>query len=305
MSPGFVRRGTKLDLEEAPWASGDSSGVLFMLEGALPELKLLCDRLLNGPGKLDYRPSDAWVLLTVQTITGFAPKAGAPAYTYNEAALWVAVENSAGEAGFVLPYVFHERTVPTAVGRELWGFAKESADVTWSADLVNGFRSAVQALTWRGGVTTPTFGPLMAVAPTATWAAPFQQQLKLALDANGQKSLDLFEAVQLGIIEGLLGIRSKGLRMLMSQRFDFLHLKQSLAAAGHGCDLQQVVRMPATMRRRGPAIPTLWSHELRLEDVVSHPITGDLGFPGLVVGSPLAFNAPFTFTLEAASKTFP
>lgn len=325
MSHTFARRGTRLDPQPAPWASRDGVGAMLLLRGDRTHLQALCDRLLRVTKHLTYEPIDEYVMLTVQTIEGFSsrsprvPAQEQVSFDYKEAAFWVAVRDpGTGHKAFLLPYVFHERTVPAGLGRELWGFAKETADIEFD-DQFTSISAQVEALTWHGGSHVPALNVVCEVGSALSPVPPPLHAVQSAAKSAAQAvkssvpglpdGVDLYAADALSTLLGTLGIGGAAMLMLLGKKFDFLQLRQLRAPRGpDDCDLQQVVRMPVELDSKAHQALLLPPHEVRLPRWHSHPFEDDFGFAldgSGRIRAALTVRAPFAFTLHEASDIVP
>ena len=302
MNQPYVRRGTRVDVQPPPWESEGGSGYMFSVDGHEARLQALCDRVINEPsgGKLAYRPASTSILLSVQRIQGFHSIAVAAdeaiRYTYLEAAFWVRVKDATGEPAYLLPYVFHDGDVPTAVGRELYGFAKESAAVSMAPD---GAKFTVNALVWSGPGATASRQDVLIIERTSL-AHATQQELapqNLFVAANHRVLLESTSAA----IETYKGIISMDYRLVFLRQFG--------APQGDGCDVRQIVHAPIRLRA-GATPPELLvdsnGYRLTLPPVASHPIADDLGVlldpQDHGIGLQLVTRSNFSFTLGAATS---
>lgn len=302
MNPPLIRRGTRLEPQPAPWSSTGGKGASFLLRGDKARLQALCQRTLAGAA-WPCEPMDEYVMLTVQRIEGFAsthPSVAADervAYDYHEAAFWVAVRNTqTGEEGFILPYVFHDRTVPTSLGRELWGLAKESADVTFDTVWGGlGARGLVDALAIQAAGQRPRLQRVVELQPAlpAFEAGLTPSTIDLAI---GEALSELLEK---------LGVSGAALRLLIKRRFNFLLLRQFPSPDAPGAGLQQVLRLPVELDSSVFSVrPYVVPHRMRLACAPSHPIAADFGFAldaqdRMTVS--VGVQADFAFTLGAGT----
>jgi len=268
MSFPFIRRGGYVDVQQPPWECDSAWGLKAGLPADPLVLQALCDRVLNSSGgKLHYRPAGPGVLLSLQRIEGFhstaAPAAECIRYTYGEAAFWVPVVDDEGKLAMLLPYVFHDATVPAAIGRELYGFSKETANIEIAGD-----RFSVQVLASPLGGGLAAWSELLRLEPTPT---PTKQP-----DLVGK---NLFTADDRNkALEALVDAKA-AYAMLLSQQFDFIFLRQFVAPEGQGCDVRHLLTVPLTVRVA--SVPSLTAHansyRLTLSRLASHPVAQDLG----------------------------
>lgn len=307
MTKNYVRRGSLLDVQPAPWRSEAGEGFVFGIGARQDSLQALCDRVLNAPLGLPpqqprYRAASDGVLLTVQRFQGVhsigVPASEAIRYDYCEAAFWVALDyDGETQDAFFLPYVFLDAALPAAVGRELYGFAKEVAKVSMADD---GSRFEVEALVWDGAGTPAVQRPLLTIeraSPVAVAAAPMVASANAFLPENRH----LLQRA--GNPAALASTRFAGLLQ------EFVFLRQFASPQQAGADLQQVVHAPFTLEPQ-TLDPVGEDYRLTLHPALSHPMASDLGITldarnGLDVPAVGIWKSRFNFELGAATAVSP
>lgn len=301
MNKPYIRRSSLIDVQAPPWRSDGGEGYSFSIPADLTALQQLCDRLLNHalPAGLRYRPAGDTLLLTVQRIERFhsigVPVSEQVRYTYNEASIWVSLEREDGTDAFLLPYVFHDSNVPTAIGRELYGFAKELANVSMPVD-ASAFKVEALCCVQPGAVAQ--LGEVMSLTRLT------QEISTLAFSAQEFVGLDLLNPADQSRVLSRLGPAALPYSRLTPLNFDTVFLRQFGSPTGQGCDVQDVVHTRIEIAQ-GASMPTAaGKYRLTLPPLHSHPIAQDLGIAldaqhSTVID--LNFKSAFSFTLHAAS----
>ena len=283
-----VRRGQP-EVCEPPWSCEAASMLMVVFDADQAHLQRMVDRVINGPlGRHRFTVAEASFWFSVQRITGFCSTAAVSdgvRYDYGEVTFWVLVLDESGEQHFVAPYVIHEPTVPTAIGRELFGFSKEIGFLDTSPD---GSRHEVQVLGHMGAGTTATLQTVAVLKRTGDSPVAELAGLDLLDKANFKRGQDYFKSAPLGFAK------------LTTMNFPFLFLRQFAAPAGSGCDVQQVVRVPMVVDPGSSPMNADGQWQLALATLKSHPIAADLGVSPIVT-STQSLQLNCTFELPAGA----
>lgn len=288
MNVPTIRRGAP-EVAPPPWSCDKASMLMVVFDADIDSLRELCKRVVNDPlqGRASFQPVDPSIWLTVQRIEGFSSSAagGGVRYDYGEATFWVLVEDVAsGDPHFLAPYVMHESSVPTAIGREMFGFAKELCVLRSAPD---GAWHEIDVLAHAGTGSTARWSTALRLERTGTAVAALTG-VNLMEVKNRQRGLEHFSSARRGFLA------------LTSLQMPFLFLRQFAAPDGNGCDVQQVVRVPMAVDGSLPELSADTGWQLTLHPLVSHPIAADLGLPTLATSTQSA-TMNCRFTLDAGT----
>jgi Acetoacetate decarboxylase (ADC) len=151
----------------------------FLIRGTRANIQALCDRYLNKPsnGAVQYRPLSEVIIITITDTKKI--RSGDPKYSQlgyvpeREAAFWVQVEdakNPGTDVSFFMPYLYVDRALAMAAGREDFGFPKEIGACQMPDDPgANGtLRVDVWAIEKFGPDATPQQKTLLSFTPLPT-----------------------------------------------------------------------------------------------------------------------------------------
>lgn len=302
-APEYVEYGPRETFPPAFLASGGHF-LGLVLKGGSPQIKALCDRVLNVPAeeKVKYAPFGPYVVMMLGSFAqqtslakGFVNRGYA-----SETALvfWVPLlaTDASGDTRLCLaaPYVFVDNQLSLLCGREDFGYAKAIANFypasgsgpnvaveAFGGDYVPGSKAG-----WREVLNIVAIGG--AVAETA-WDTP----QKVATELVGTA----------GAGEGILEVVVKLVGELAEKKARHVFLKQFRDAetAGKAC-YRCVVEAPLAFDE--PSVRVLLeAWEVSVTPLESHPIAADLGVETQI--TPLAFELKMNMLLNAGKVVAP
>jgi hypothetical protein len=300
-APPFLQKGTRL--------------TAFAVEADPSALQRTCDRLLNEPagGAVSYRALGRHVLFVhapiASTQSTRAPDHDLGWTPETDVAFWMLVGAGREREGqwtlerlaWLLPYVWVDVPVTMATGREVYGYPKEMAWLTYpdAPDAVLPFELATLVLPTHTPETELVRRPLIRVERVGTGHGRGPRFADVAT------ALDQFrEAVTLPRVDWHFWAHL--IESLLRREVPMVFLKQFRDAVdpSRAC-YQAILESPARIEGLPYGWPLLGSHRITLHDYASHPIARDLGL-GQPAGGELslspcfAFEAHFDFLVDTA-----
>jgi hypothetical protein len=287
-----------------PFECTDATLDAFLLQADHAKLRKLCDKVFAGAsgGAVDYRPLGSHVMLTFgdMKVTSQRPEIGY--VRERHAAFWVmtvAVTRSNGAligrrlAAFV-PSMFVDNPISLVGGREIYGFAKHGAILTFPSEQKPGLY-AVDAYggQFRKGEQADYHRLLEVSGPAQDDTAMPWDTAQQFIDVVGRSVADARRDHVLPSVTLAGDIMADVVRHTARQVFlrEFRAPDDSQLASP-----LQVIEARSVMRNlRGG--PLAGSYQFNLNPLDSHPLGHELGLVSQPV--PLAFRVRMDFTQEA------
>lgn len=306
-APPFVQTGTKL------------SG--WLLPSDLGAQQKTIDRYLNAPmagrSGFTYRAMMPAVLFAIAPIASTRsltePDAGFGYTPETDVAFWVLVGRGHDEGGrwvldqllWFLPYVFVDVPTTMATGREVYGYPKELAYLTWpegeSDPLV--LRAETMVLPVYSPQTKLVRAPILEVKKTGCGPG--------VLEWLGERFGSLASAfVHLGLREDLEILEALG-KDLVKLEVPMVFLKEFRDVVDpHAACYQVILESPARVAGLPIAWPTLREVAITIYDYASHPIASELGLGApsdgsLTITVPVGVEVHFDFVVELGRIVWP
>lgn len=299
-APGFLQTGTAL------------SG--WLLPAELSAQQRMIDRYLNAPmggaSGFTYRavmPAVMFVIAPIAATRSLTePDAGYGYTPETDVAFWTLVARGHDEGGrfvpdallWFLPYVFVDVPMTMATGREVYGYPKELAYLTWPAgdDDPLVLRAETMVLPVYSSETRLVRAPILEVKRTSAGSS-LVGRLGDAFDglAGALEHLGVELDHELG--GGLESLLSK-LEIPMVFLKQFRDVVDPQAAC-----YQAIIESPARLRSVPIGWPTLHEVAITIWDYASHPIAKELGLGqpkdgSLTVTVPFGVEVHFDFIVE-------
>ena len=318
--PFYVERGGEIVIRQ-PLSLRDTTSYGFVIPAQKERLSALADRLLNDPtgGAVKYVPAGPFVMLVCTDIArGQAqaePDRSKGWMPEKDVAFWVPLLRGK-QVGplfvperlvWFLPYVFVDNAAATVTGREIFGFPKEQAEITFPADpstpgsfwvntlVIESFSAESQAKVARLlEVNQANQGPPLNAR--GLWTDT-EAGLREFVGKIAENFLDEAE-------DALMPAASVALHLLqgwLEPQMWLVFLKQfrDVVDPSRAC-YQAIVEAPATVQSWHSA-GWLPPHRITIAKAESHPIVEDLGLSGHTVESELGMWFKYDFTMEAGS----
>jgi uncharacterized protein with NAD-binding domain and iron-sulfur cluster len=315
--PLYVERGGDVVIPQ-PLSMRETTSYSFILPAKQERLGVLCDRVLNGPagGAAHYVPAGPFVMLVCADIARGqareAPHRKMGWLPERDVAFWVPVLAGKREGGtfsadrlvWLLAYVFADNTAAVSTGREIFGYPKAQATLTFPGDPGAGGAFSVDTLVIKrfGAESRAEIARLLTVANPKRGAVPAGvnpwpsiaegfQELGARLLSGVLSRVERSVVPAATVAQRLLdGYRNRELKMVFLKQF------RDAEDPARAC-YQAVIEAPAIVDtwRGGGSLP---SHRVTIERADSHPIVEELGLSGGTVESLFGMWLTYDFTAE-------
>ncbi len=272
---------------------------------------------MGGASGFTYRaliPGVVFAIAPIEATRSLTePDAGYGYTPETEVAFWMLVGRGRGEGDawkldalmWFLPYVFVDVPTTMATGREVYGYPKELAYLTWPSSTSDPLvlRAETMVLPVYSPDTKLVRAPILEVKKTAT-----EPGLRERLGAAFGSVAEVLEHVGLrtdvAIMEKLAGDLAR-LEVPMVFLKEFRDVIEPHAAC-----YQAILESPARVSSFPIGWPTLHEVAITIHDYASHPIAKELGLGTPANGSltlkvPMGFEVHFDFVVELAKQMWP
>ena len=323
--PSYVARGGAQTFAAPFRQTGtDLSGWLMPADG--DALQALVDRDLNGPmggaAGLTYRammPSVLLAIAPIEATRSMTPPDDGYGYTpETDVAFWMLVGRGRTEGDrwvleqllWYLPYVWVDVPTTVATGREVYGYPKELAYLTWPSGDDDPLVLAAETyvLPTHTPDTKLVRRPILDVRKTgesASVAERIESFLSIG-DALAHLGVRAIEHPDAAI--DVAGILTKDL-LKLEVPMVFLKQFRDVVEANAAC-YQAILESPARVEGLPLGWPTFDEVAITLHDYASHPVATDLGLGTPVDGTltvkvPIGVRVQFDFIVELGTIMYP
>jgi hypothetical protein len=311
--PMYIPRGGEQTFA-APFVQTGTKLMGWLMKADLAAQQSMIDRYLNAPmngqSGFTYRalmPSVLFAIAPIEATRSLTEPDSGYGYTpETDVAFWVLVGRGHEENGrwkldrllWFLPYVFVDVPMTMATGREVYGYPKEIAYLTWPSGSRDPLVMSAETLVLPvySPDTKLVRAPILEVRKTggkpgilerlgSAFGSLAPALAHLGLDAVEHPHTDLDV---LGALEASLG--KLEIPMVFLKQF------RDIVEPNAAC-YQAIVESPARLASIPIGWPTLEDVAITVYDYASHPIATELGL-GTPVDGKLTVNVPFGFEVH-------
>lgn len=323
--PRYVARGGEQTFA-APFRQTGTDLSGWLVPADADRLQALVDRDLNGPmgaeAGFTYRavmPSVLLAIAPIEATRSMTPPDDGYGYTpETDVAFWMLVGRGRMDGDrwvleqllWYLPYVWVDIPMTVATGREVYGYPKELAYLTWPSGDDDPLVLAAESY------VLPTYAP-----ETKLVRRPILEVKKTGASASIAERLESFLSigdalVHLGVSaiehpDAAIDVAALLAKDLLGLEVPMVFLKQfrDVVEPSAAC-YQAIIESPARVEGLPIGWPTFDEVAITIHDYASHPIATDLGLGepvdgALTVKVPIGVRVRFDFVVELGEVVWP